>query len=182
MHNVGHTRTARVRHWAVTRDALFWVALTLVSFVLPAVASANVAAVPHRVQRQIARLHPRLAFVPTLLPPGYHYAKWIAGRGGFDISFDNPERTPNDLGYDVVKADCAAAGQAMKTFRMNGVNVSWSATYEDQQAWRCLKVGHTTLVLTASRSVAGDDALNTPSRRRDALDLVRLVAYVRRAS
>jgi hypothetical protein len=142
------------------------------------VAAADSPAVPYRVQRAITKAHPLFADVPTRLPAGYHYAKYVGGRTGFDIWFSKPGEAPDQLGYHVMAASCARKG--LHTFRMNGVTVFWSATYEDQQAWRCLRRARRSIVLTASRSVPGDEALNTPKRRRDALDLVRLVAYSQR--
>jgi len=137
-------------------------------------------AVPYRVQLAIEKSHPVLAYAPRRLPHGYQYAKYLDGRHGFDLWFNNSARAPDDLGYDAVKAACRTAGHSMHTFRANGVLVFWSATYEDQRAWRCLTRAGTTVILTASRSVSGDDMLNSPSRRRDALDLVRLVAFSER--
>jgi hypothetical protein len=144
-----------------------------------AVVVASVA-VPDRVQRAIVRSHPLVAYFPTRLPAGYRYAKYVSGDRGFDIWFNNPVRSPNDLGYDVLVAACSTAGRPMHTFSLNGVRVFWSATYEDQHAWRCLTRGGMAVILTASRSVPGDDNLSTPRQRRDALDLVRLIALSER--
>jgi hypothetical protein len=65
----------------------------------------------------------------------------------------------------------------MHTFEANGVHVEWSATYEDQQAWRCLTVDGKQIAITAHRSVPGDDSLDTPGRLQDAQQMVDLVAY-----
>ena len=134
-------------------------------------------AVPYRIQRTIVHADPMVAYIPTRLPAGYRSAKYASDRRGFGIWFNNPVRSPNDLGYDVLVAACSTAGRPMHTFiSLNGVRVRWSATYEDQHAWRCLTRDGMAVILTASRSVAGDDSLITPRQRHDALDLVRLIA------
>ena len=148
-------------------------------WVVPSIAAGTASpAVPARVQRALARAHPTLAYVPTRLPAGYHYSTHVVGRTGFDVWFSKPGEAPDQLGYHVAQASCSLRGE--HTFRMNGITVFWSATYEDQQAWRCLRLAGRPVVVTASRSVPGDEALNTPARRRRALDLVRLVVYLQR--
>lgn len=128
----------------------------------------------------IKKRDPQTAFVPTRLPIGYHYIKWTPGRKGFDIYF-GPAATPA-MGFDVLETSCAKYGHPMRTFHLNGFTVYWSATYEDQQAWRCITDGRLHIGLEASRSIPGDDTTKTPAKLRHALDLVRLVAYARRVS
>lgn len=136
-------------------------------------------ALPQRLQREVAKTEPILAFVPTRLPPGYRYADHSVTRSGFDIWFSKAGEAPDQLGFHVRKASCATQGSAMHAFHINGAVVSWSATYEDQEAWRCFARGSVRFVISASRSIPGDDSLDTPRRLHHALDLVRLVAYVR---
>jgi hypothetical protein len=65
----------------------------------------------------------------------------------------------------------------MKTFRIGGVKIYWSATYEDQQAWRCITRGRRQTLLQSAVSISGDDGLASAKQRRDALNLARVVAY-----
>jgi hypothetical protein len=142
--------------------------------------SKYTSALSNNLQRAVVKTLPRFAYVPTRLPAGYHYSDYTLSRYGFDAWFSKAGETPNQLGYHVVvKARCAAMGSAMHSFTMNGVTVSWSATYEDQQAWRCVTRDHVPFVVSASRSIAGDDVLTTRKTRDDARDLVRLVAYTK---
>ncbi len=67
----------------------------------------------------------------------------------------------------------------MHIFSMNGVRIRWGGTYEDQEAWRCFTRSHVSVVITAGRSISGDDSLDTPRRLHDAQDLARLVAYIK---
>ena len=65
----------------------------------------------------------------------------------------------------------------MRTFRMNGVDVRWSATVADQEAWRCFKTTKGAEVIDAWTSIPGDGGLKTPRKLSDAGDLAALVAY-----
>jgi hypothetical protein len=120
----------------------------------------------------------RLAYVPTRLPPGYHYTERFSyGQNDFGLSFNKRRDTHDQLGYTVREAHCP--GGAMHVFRVNGVRIRWSGTYEDQQAWRCVTSGNVSLIISASRSISGDSPLNTPRRVHDALLLARVVANIR---
>jgi hypothetical protein len=146
-------------------------------------ASASGPIVPLSIQRTIKRHHPEIAYLPTRLPAGDLYRSWGDGRNAFSIWFGI---TQPRLGFHVSRSPCSRMhslmGDPRRTFRVNGVKVYWSATTEDQQAWRCFTVGHTPILLSSSQSIFGDDYLNTPTRVRDALDLARLIARVRRIS
>jgi hypothetical protein len=132
---------------------------------------------PPRVQDAIKRSHPSFAYAPTVLPSGYHYQVWTNTNTGYDIYFGpNPQLA--DLGFHVTQESCPSV-TPMATYRSNGVEVIWGGTYEDQQAWRCLGPN---LVMSATRSVAGDSPIQTARQKRDALYLVRLVAYARQIS
>jgi hypothetical protein len=136
--------------------------------------------VPGSVQSLVRKAHPGLAYLPTRLPAGYRYSKYDSFRTGFGFFFSKAGEAPNQLGYGTGLSACATEGSPMHTFTMDGVQVRWSATYEDQQAWRCLITPKGRLVIDAYRSIAGDDGLKTPKQLHDALDLVRMVAYSRR--
>jgi hypothetical protein len=146
---------------------------------LPAHSAAD-PAVPAKVQAAIARAHPRLAYAPTRLPANYHYISWRRGRRGFDIYFGR--RRSAEIGFHVNTFLCAAYGHPMRTFHENGQAVAWSATYENQQAWRCITRGTTHIGIIATATIPGDDALTSRTRRKHARTLVRLVAYARRIS
>ncbi len=59
---------------------------------------------------------------------------------------------------------------------LSGVRVYWGGGYHDQDAWRCVTRGGRTAYIWATTEIAGDDNLNTPSARTDALELARVVA------
>ncbi len=139
--------------------------------------SAFSPALPQRVQRAIVKTFPLLAYVPTELPAGYHYSEYFSSsQDDFGLSFTRPGGTPDDLGFRVRNAHCP--GGALHTFRVSGVRIRWGGTYEDQEAWRCFTRDHVPVIVSASRSIFGDDSLNTPKRFHDALELARLVANV----
>lgn len=141
-------------------------------------AAVSGALVPASVLRAIERHNPQVAYVPTRLPAGYHFEAFQDYPSkGFDLYFGTTQPT---LGFHAQPEPCSAMGPAVKSFRVNGFRVYWSATYADQQAWRCLRHGRTRIVLSSSQSIPGDDTTSTPAKRNDALDLVRLVAYTRR--
>lgn len=135
-------------------------------------------ALPQPVQRAIAKDDPTLAYFPTRLPSGYHYAEHFSNRpNDFGLSFSNPREMHSQLGYHVREAHCP--GGAMHIFGLNGAHIRWSGTYEDQQAWRCLTSDNVSFVISASRSISGDSVLNTPRRFHDAMVLARVVANIK---
>jgi hypothetical protein len=140
----------------------------------PASNSSFSSVLPQHVQRTIAKDAPVIAYVPRWLPAGYRYSKHSLSGNESDLWFSKPGETPDALGLHVREAHCP--GGATHTFRVRGMTVSWSGTYEDQQAWRCFTHDATPLVISASRSISGDSALDTPQRRQDALLLARLAA------
>jgi len=99
--------------------------------------------VPLRVQDRIkARVKPFLAYAPVSLPRGYHYLRWLHSRRGplaLEIDFAwRGDRDPQ-LIFNVQDARrCPEMGRPMAIYRFGTVAVSWSTTYEDAQAWRCV--------------------------------------------
>ena len=71
----------------------------------------------------------------------------------------------------------------MHTFWLNGVRIRWSdyggGIPPRQDAWRCIKRGRLTVWIDAGGSSSGDNGLNTPQQRIDAMLLVRMVAHVK---
>ena len=56
-------------------------------------ASGFSTALPQPVQRAIAKNDPGLAYVPTRLPPGYHYTEHFSyGPNDFGLSFNKSQR------------------------------------------------------------------------------------------
>jgi hypothetical protein len=146
------------------------VGLLLVALVA-ATASATAPVVPRYVQQGIdERYRPELRYLPTRLPTGFQYAKWRAYRLGFDIYFKRGRDGLPLLGFHVLVTSCANFGGQQRTLRIGGVTVFWSATHEDQQAWRCLSAGRLHFVVSSS-SVGND--LSIPK-------LARLVVFARR--
>jgi hypothetical protein len=125
------------------------------------------------------KTYPSLAYAPTWLPASYHYGGYSPGKF-FVLTFGN-RQYPDALSRSVFKAaphspNCRRPN-AMATFRMNHVTVYWEGTYGDQQAYRCLTRAGTTIVLTASASIPGDDSNRTPKQRHDAYVLAKAIAY-----
>jgi hypothetical protein len=148
----------------------------------PSYASSTV--VPLHVQHAITRKFPQFfAYLPTRLPHGLHYTSYDSVRGfEFSMWFSSRNGSTAALEYSVVAAECATQASAMRSFTVNGVDVSWSGDYTNQRAWRCVMRGRTSLVVSASRSVEGDanpfePGKPTPKQHRDALDLAQVVAY-----
>lgn len=133
------------------------------------------APVPSDVQQGVHDKYGSLGFIPTQVPNGYGFRNWGGGATSFGFTF-GPDQT-QEIQFGVDEVSCQSAGAAMQTFETNGVTVDWSATEEDQQAWRCVTVGGTDVLLIASRSVPGDVTLDTPAELQDAQQLVDLVAY-----
>ncbi|TML03450.1 MAG: hypothetical protein E6G36_09260 [Actinobacteria bacterium] len=102
-------------------------------------------AVPLRAQQAIRlRVEPLLAYVPSSLPAGYHYARWMEAHSrprGLTIWFRWRRLRDPGLGFNVAEG-CPEFGEPMKTYRFGRVSVRWSTTYTDAQAWRCLTRGN----------------------------------------
>lgn len=138
--------------------------------------------VPLRVRRAIVHRYRQLAYLPTSLPRGIHYASWNGVRGfDFNVWFIGTGSASQELQYTVLLANCKAQGSPMLAFKLNGVDVSWSGTYTDQHAWQCITHAGTSLVIEASRSVQGDAnplvSGVTSKQRRHALVLAKVVAF-----
>jgi hypothetical protein len=141
------------------------------------------AVVPVRVQQAIAHRFRQFAYLPSRLPTGLHYTSYDGIRGfEFTVWFGSRSGGTPALQYGVLAADCAAQPSPTQSFTVDGVDVSWTGDYTNQRAWRCIRRGQTSLVVSASRSVEGDAnpvAGNglTSKQRRDALELSQVVAY-----
>lgn len=138
--------------------------------------TASNSPVPSDVAQEVHDQYGSRGFIPTRVPDGYGFRNWVSeGAGGFNMYFGASSAEEMQFGVD--ETSCPSATTSMHTFEANAVAVEWSATDEDQQAWRCLTVDGTQLMLMASRSVPGDDSLDTPAQLQDAQQLVDLVAY-----
>jgi hypothetical protein len=141
-------------------------------------ASASVVPVPVSVEHEIRdRVGATYRWLPMRVPTVEVYAGWKrAPHGkGFTIFFDKPREQGDDLSFTVapIRSCAAAFGPAMRTFHLHGVSVHWSATYEDQQAWRCIKspTGTRFAIWTSQSHPGGDD-----SRSPRTLHLAEVVA------
>lgn len=153
-----------------------WVMFFL-AFACVAPASASSLPVPVAVQRQIQRrVGQTYRWVPMFVPDGEAYGRWErAPHGnGFSIFFNRRGGPTDDLIFNVAPiGSCGSQfGPTMRTFNLRGLKVHWSATYEDQQAWRCVTSGGVRFAVWATQAHPG--AGNPRSRR--ALDLARVVA------
>jgi hypothetical protein len=154
--------------------------LVVVLGLLSATAAASVGSpVPEQVQQRIKRSYPRLAFVPAVIPTGYRFHSWLNTNTRYALyTIGFARLSAPSLGFHVTtETPCSAFGKPMATFRLNGVRVMFNGQNVDQVAFRCLGPR---LVLSATGSVADGELLNTPARRKYALNLARLVAYARR--
>jgi hypothetical protein len=114
-----------------------------------------------------------MAYLPTQLPAGYGFLKWGSDSHGFEVAFG--PTLSQEIVFDVFPNECSVMGNSMHTFNVNGVNVEWSATHSDAQAWRCLSVNGQTVVISATRAIAGDDSLDTSQGLTDAQQLADAV-------
>lgn len=143
--------------------------------------STNKSWIPTRVQREIEKSYPSLAYGPTWLPPDYRFGGYARFRKFFVIAFGVAfgSATSDALSWTVVragKASCDPTG--WKPYRLNGVTVYWGGTTGDQNAWRCIERAGERIKLDAAAS-SDDGHLNTPKKRRDALVLAKTVAYAK---
>src|SRR5579875_2541251 len=87
--------------------------------------------VPVGVRRAIARDYAQLAFLPTRLLPGLHYASYDGIRGyEFDMWFTGAKE-PLEFSVEQTSS-CASQPSAMQTFTVDGVDVSWSGAFTNQ--------------------------------------------------
>jgi len=132
--------------------------------------------VPLRAQQAIRlRVEPLLAYVPTSLPAGYHYARWMQARNsphGLTIWFGWRGARDPGLGFNVAEG-CPAFGATMRTYRFGRVRVRWSTTNTDAQALRCLSRGNRRVYFSVSAPGYGLEG--APSAR----SLARMVASAR---
>lgn len=133
---------------------------------------------PKALQRQIVSETPQLAYLPTRLPNGLRYSRYIPqGSGDFVLQFKGPYG-PDELAFSVQKARCYRP-PAIRTFRVNGVRVVWGGTPDEQEAWRCITRHHVPLFVSADGPTFGADQVDTPRGRQEMLDLVTVVGYAK---
>lgn len=112
-------------------------------------ASTKPRAVPLRVERAIAHVLPKLAYVPTHLPSGWRYHSWDTGREtpglfpqgtGVNIWFSILKQRSAGPGFHVFASPtCSVSGgEGRKTFRFGRIVVAWFATNVDGMTWRCV--------------------------------------------
>lgn len=112
-------------------------------------------ALPRSVQREIVSKFARIAYVPTQ-PPNFPYGShfndvFSSGPNTFGLDFTGPGG-PAAVGFTVgLVRRCR--GASMHTFTANGVRVRWKGTAEDQEAWRCITRGRTTVAVSAGPSL-----------------------------
>ena len=132
--------------------------------------------VPLHAQQAIRlRVEPLLAYVPTSLPAGYHYARWMHARNrphALTIWFRWRDARDPGLGFNVAEG-CPEFGATMKTYRFGRVSVRWSTTNTDAQGWRCLSRGNRRFYVYVS--APGYGLKGAPSAR----SLARVVASAR---
>jgi hypothetical protein len=165
------------------------IAMVLLGLFLSNAAGASGAqVVPASVKRAITRAVPRaFAFVPTSAPSGWRYFSWDAGtetpalfkRGrGLNIWFSTAGSGAAGPGFHVFRDPLCSMRGAMRTFRINGIVVAWSTTFEDSQAWRCVGARHQTRMLVSADGT-GYDSTAVAAHRASAM--ARMVASVRPA-
>jgi WD40-like Beta Propeller Repeat len=130
----------------------------------------------------------RYAYIPHRIPAGWRYVSWDAGRAtpalfprgkGLNIWFAAGQSSLPGPGLHVFTVRTCSLRGAMKTFRVNGTRVAWSATYADGQAWRCVAGPARSMI----EIIASGDGIGTSSAaaaRAYATELARLVASARR--
>jgi hypothetical protein len=123
--------------------------------------------VPAPVQQQIVeQVPPLVAYVPSRLAPGWHYASWTTTGKALMIFFRNGAGKEVQFLVKPYGGTCGFSED--KTFQMAGIKTFYSHNAAQQQAWRCVngvKVSAATLL--------------PPNRFAD-VGLARLVASGRR--
>jgi eukaryotic-like serine/threonine-protein kinase len=130
------------------------------------------------VQGAIKSRSPQQAYVPTRLPPGYRYLKYVPHRrNGFDLYFSCcGERLPLiSFDADGAPPPSCAPGRALRTFRIGGAVVGWSSSPSRQQAWRCIRHGLRRVLVT----VSGESPRSGRSSARSPRQLALMVASTR---
>ena len=121
--------------------------------------------VPAPIQQQIVeQVPPLVAFVPSRLAPGWHYAAWTTTGSTLMIFFRNG--AGKEIQF-LVKRDYGGTcgyGYGDKSFQMAGVKTYYNHTAAQQEAWRCVNG----VKISAATSLP-------PSRFAD-VGLARLVA------
>jgi hypothetical protein len=134
--------------------------------------------VPVAVQQAIKRqVNPVYVLIPAFVPPGERYERWTTHQGsGLQIWFQR-DGAAKKIGFSVsLIGSCLGPGFGpTRTFTFGGVKVYWSGTYEDQQAWRCIKSRVGPTVLMATQSIPGAQEGSHWAR-----DLARVVASAHR--
>lgn len=121
--------------------------------------------VPAPVQHQIVERAPLVAYAPSRLAPGWHYASWRKDRA-LRIVFEN--RAGEEIVFLAARfrGNCRAGMET--SFQLAGVKVYWGHTTSGQQAWRCVN------------GVKLVGATTEPPERFADVGLGRLVASARR--
>lgn len=129
---------------------------------------------PLTVQRQIANKFPLIAYGPRKVPAGFRYTQYFAPPpGGFVLQFHRRGAPSwDEISFSVGRRSHPGCPLNGTKLSVDGVAVDWSGTDVLEQAARCVTVGHTYLMVAASRA--------EPIHQADALKLAHMVAQIRR--
>jgi len=108
--------------------------LALVAVAAPATAPAAVP-VPRSALLAVDRTVPIANFMPTLMLPGYSYARWSYRRGVLRIVFRGPGARTIVWAVEPMSGRCDTGKQ--KSFQLAGNKVWWAQDGAAQRAWRC---------------------------------------------
>lgn len=107
-------------------------------------------AVPPFIQGLVSARSPALAYVPTRIPIGYRYARFMARPEVVRQRFRN--RAGKEVVVVVASQQGACEAGRQKTFQLAGNRVFWAQGATEQQAWRCVVRGARTVRLVAATS------------------------------
>ncbi len=132
--------------------------------------------VPARVQQTIRkRVDPVLAYIPTYLPAGYHFDQWAYSQTSLGVVFTRRRGQVPEVSFNVSRDPCPLS-RAMRTIRSSGMTVYWSTTYEDAEAWSCVKRGNVRLLFLVGGP--GDGLKTAPKAEA----LARMIVSAKRIS
>ena len=141
-------------------------ALALVS-----AAQAAAPVVPVTTQKQIAQARPSLAYAPTRMLIGFRFRSWRPGPATVYERFTNPAGWEITFVAAPLRGLCRSG--STKTFQLDGNRVFWGQTFNEQQAWRCIRTRSGLWVRLAAASP------QPPSKLADS-GLGRVVASAKR--
>jgi hypothetical protein len=119
--------------------------------------------VPADIQHQIVeQVPPAVAYVPSRLAPGWHYAAWTTTGTALMIFFRNG--AGKEIQFLVKRNNAGGCGYGVKSFQMAGVKTYYNKTAAQQEAWRCVN------------GVKVSAATSLPPNRFADVGLARLVA------